>query len=46
MFYLQAYVEREFEEEEVKVVLLDCGGVKDPGPDGFNFLLSKQLGMS
>lgn len=34
---VQAWMEREFEEEEVVKALEECGGDKAPGPDEFNF---------
>lgn len=35
---LRVWLEREFEEEEIKEALLDCEGNKASGPDGFNFI--------
>lgn len=34
---MQTWLEREFEEEEVAEALMECGGDKATGPDGFYF---------
>ncbi|XP_062086422.1 uncharacterized protein LOC133792528 [Humulus lupulus] len=34
--FLSSFIERPFEEEEIKQVVFDCSGDKAPGPDGFS----------